>query len=228
MTNETIKTILIQKGINFLYHANSVATASTFLENGGLLSRGYVEENGLFQTPQETDERDKHVDVFYDIFFDSVDIHQRINNINYYGPVVFVYSINVIDMLEEGRLKITKNNPIYWDYNIREDEKYFLSETELMMDFQKGEFRKHITIRHQKTPLSFVNLKKIIIDDPGIANTSYFQSARSHLQDLIKKHGINVPLDTRCCSPNCRCKATYYENLPKTRELYVTNSVHKK
>lgn len=50
MTNEEIKSILKEKEVKHLYHANTVATACTFLENGGLLSRGYVEDHDLFQT----------------------------------------------------------------------------------------------------------------------------------------------------------------------------------
>ena len=37
MTNEEIKSILKEKEVKHLYHANTVATACTFLENGGLL-----------------------------------------------------------------------------------------------------------------------------------------------------------------------------------------------
>ena len=36
MTNEEIKSILKEKKVKHLYHANTVATACTFLENGGL------------------------------------------------------------------------------------------------------------------------------------------------------------------------------------------------
>lgn len=50
MTNEEIKSILKEKKVKHLYHANTVATACTFLGNSGLLSRGYVEDHDLFQT----------------------------------------------------------------------------------------------------------------------------------------------------------------------------------
>ena len=40
MTNRNIKHILLEKGVIHLYHANTVATACTFIENNGLLSRG--------------------------------------------------------------------------------------------------------------------------------------------------------------------------------------------
>ncbi len=68
MTNDDLKQVLLNKNVNHLYHANSVATACTFLENGGLLSRGLVEKLNLYQTPQESNEQDKKMDVFNDIF----------------------------------------------------------------------------------------------------------------------------------------------------------------
>lgn len=209
MTNETIKHILTEKGITHLYHVNSVATASTFLENGGLLSRGAVEDYGLFQTPQETDNKDKDVDVFYDIFFDSVDIHQRIRNLNHYGPVAFVYSIDLIDTLPQGSIKITKDNPIRWNPDMTEDEKYFLSEGELRLWFNKGDFTQHITVRHQIGPLSFDYLEKIIIDDPGVDDTRYFENAYRHLQDLIDEYVADVPLEVRQCPLGCGCQEQY-------------------
>ena len=53
MNNQTIKHILMDKGVQYLYHANTVPTACTFLEHGGLLSRAYVENHSLFQTSQK-------------------------------------------------------------------------------------------------------------------------------------------------------------------------------
>ncbi len=44
--------ILKGKGLLNLYHANTVLTSNTFMENGHLLSREYVEANALLQTPQ--------------------------------------------------------------------------------------------------------------------------------------------------------------------------------
>lgn len=55
MTNRNIKHILLEKGVTHLYHANTVATACTFIENNGLLSRGAVDDLGLYQTSQATD-----------------------------------------------------------------------------------------------------------------------------------------------------------------------------
>lgn len=218
MTNETIKQILIEKGITHLYHANSVATASTFLENGGVFSRGAAEDRGLYQTSQETDDTDRDVDVFYDIFFDSVDIHQRIKKLNHYGPVLFVYSIDLIDTLPQGSIKITKDNPIRWKPCMEENKKYFSSEQELKLFLLKGEFAQHFTVRHQMNPLSFEYLEKIIIDDPGVDSIRYFENACRHLQDLLDEHLTNLSLEVRQCPLNCNCKKQYRDY--GTRVIY--------
>ena len=188
MTNKDIQRILLEKEVAHLYHANSMATACTFLENGGLLSRGAFEDFGLYQTPQETDATDKLLDVYYDIFFDSVDIHEKIGKINHYGPIVFVYSTDVLETLPEGTIQITKDNPIRWSPNTPENRRYFSSEEELYFGYTKGDFTQHITLRHQTEALPFDYLEKIIIDNPMIDNASYFENAYCHLQFLIEKY----------------------------------------
>ena len=44
MTGSDVYDVLQTKGVNILYHANTVTTSCTFLRIGGLASRGYVEE----------------------------------------------------------------------------------------------------------------------------------------------------------------------------------------
>lgn len=147
MNNTEIKNILLAENVNYLYHANTVRTSITFLENGGLISRSTVEDLGLVQTSQTSDETDRLFNVDYDIFFDSVDIHERIKKINNYGPVTFVYSINVINILPEGIIKITKKNPMYWNNGMTEEEKYFTTYDEMFANYKKGNFN---VARHAK------------------------------------------------------------------------------
>lgn len=214
MNNATIKQILIGKGITQLYHANSMVTACTFLENGGLLSRGCVEDRKLNQTDQQSDQLDKEVGVFYDIFFDSVDIHERSRRINCYGPVVFVYDINVIDSLPEGAIRITRDNPIRWNSAMEDQEKYFQTAEELESQFHKGTFAQHITLCNQHGPLSLDYLKKIIIDDPGDRGKRYLDQACEHLQGLLRQFAPEVVLDVRQCSAECHCRDQYSKYHP--------------
>ncbi len=207
MTNTQIKEILESKGVFSLYHANTVATACTFIRSGGLLSRGAVRDRGLFQTSQDTDASDQAFDVFYDIFFDSVDIHARSSNLNYYGPVTFVYSVDLLEKIPEGSVQITKSNPKYWTCDMQEDARYFISSDELACGFVRGDFQQHITLRHQAEPLSFDCLEKVILDDPCLSDNCYFSEGYACLQELLTP--LHIPLEIRSCSTLCKCKEKY-------------------
>lgn len=54
-----VQSVLQQKGVDALYHANTVQTACTFLNQGHLLARGVVAAKGLPQTSQQSDKLDK-------------------------------------------------------------------------------------------------------------------------------------------------------------------------
>lgn len=70
---------LKERGFSTLCHVNTTATALTFLRNGGLLSRQYVEEHPetCFQTIQKSDAKDKEFGIFNDIFFDVMNIWEN-------------------------------------------------------------------------------------------------------------------------------------------------------
>ncbi len=212
MTNSDIRRILHEKDVNYLYHANTVCTAITYLENGGLLSRGTVEELGLVQTSQLSDEIDIELNVYYDIFFDSVDIHERAKKINNYGPVTFVYSTSMIDKLPEGVIRVTKTNPIYWNTSMSDTDKYFINSNEMWFSYQKGCFNQHFTILNQREPLSFDCLHKIILDDPHAVRGSdriIFENAIEKIEKLLEDNNINVPLVIRECPDECQCSSQY-------------------
>lgn len=114
----------------------------------------------LPQTPQYTDESDKLYNIYYDIFFDSMEIQRR-TGISYYGPVLFVYSIDVIDSVKEGHIRITKMNPDRWNNCLRDTKKYFCTFEDLSLHFDKDDFGQHITLTNQRQPLSFNYLERI-------------------------------------------------------------------
>lgn len=204
-----LKEILLSKDIDYLYHVNTVTTALTFLEQGGLLSRGAVEDRGLPQTWQKSDDTDKEVGVFYDIFFDSVDIHERSKSLNFYGPVTFVYSIDVLDSLEDELVKITKSNPINWSKGMTEEERYFLDKMDVIFNMSKGTFKQHITICEMREPLYFdTYLQKVVLDNPRISNNSYFDTAAGEIQSLLEAHGL-PDLVIRDCPDVCKCYEEY-------------------
>lgn len=124
INNLRLHQFFTEKNITHFHHANSLATASSFIEEYGLLSRGCVEKKGLFQTTQTSDEIDKKYDVWDDIFIDTVDLHGHFPRQNLYGPVLFKFTT---DFLLEDNIEIwiTKNNPVYWNENTTSEEKYF-------------------------------------------------------------------------------------------------------
>jgi hypothetical protein len=65
------------EGATALFHANSVATARTLLEEGAPPVLGQVAGRRLTQTPQASDSLDKGHGTWNEILPDAVDIHNR-------------------------------------------------------------------------------------------------------------------------------------------------------
>lgn len=211
MNAKDVKKALIQKGVTELFHVNSVITSLTFIDNGGLLSRKTVEDHNLTQTAQNSDDIDKKFKIYNDIFFDSVDIHKRARDVNNYGAITFVYSIDVLDELENYNICITKANPSNWDKDITYEERYFSDFDSLLLYFHKGDFGMHITVRNISEALSFQQLKKIIIDYPGKCMEKYFSPAYDAIRDSLEKNDVYVPIEIRVCPPECKCHKKYGE-----------------
>ena len=197
MTNLMIKNILIEKRIYALYHANTVLTSCTFLEYGALLSRELVEKYGLRQTEQYSDHQDKILGVYGDLFFDSVDIANRIKAPNLYGPVVFEYSIDFIDGLQSDDIRITRDNPVHWWTGMNANKKYFYTEEELRREYRLGEFKQHFTVKNQSKGLGFKYLRRIILDDPGEKYQDIFNRAKERIEQFLYMNATNVRLEIR-------------------------------
>jgi hypothetical protein len=107
--------ILKKKGINYFYHANTVVTSNTFLENGALLSREFVTKSGLVQTSQKSDKKDAIFGINNFIFLDANDLGWYFRRPNYYGPVLFRLKLELLLSDEIPTVRITKENPIKWE-----------------------------------------------------------------------------------------------------------------
>lgn len=202
--------VLKNKGVDLLFHANTVATSLTFLNSNGLLSRQYVEENGLTQTKQYTDSTDKILGVYNDIFFDSCDIHARASRSNLYGPVLFVYDVRLLEIYESV-LGITKSNPCRWNTAMSFEERYFQSPEEVSANFCYGTFEQHITLRNIGC-LDFAYLKYIVFDTIDMENSDVrtreiWNSANSKLARLCAEKNIQFFL--RSCKVDCSCKTSF-------------------
>lgn len=99
-----------------LYHANTVATSLLYLEQKSLLSRQFVKENNLYQTLQYTDEKDKALGIYDNIFLDMVDIHSYLSRPNFYGPFLFIFNIEILVSGIIEAVSITKKNPVNWGF----------------------------------------------------------------------------------------------------------------
>ncbi|RTZ23381.1 hypothetical protein EKN09_09165, partial [Vibrio penaeicida] len=124
LDNQELHELLVKKGVTHFHHANSLATAITFIEEEGLLSRGDVEKEDLIQTNQSSDDDDKDFDVWDDIFIDIVDLHGYFPRQNLYGPVLFKFNIDFL-LDDDLDIWVTKNNPIYWNHQLKHSDKYF-------------------------------------------------------------------------------------------------------
>jgi hypothetical protein len=159
--------VLIDKGIDTLHHANTVQTACLFLQNGRLLSRGTVEDRGLAQTPQRSDDLDKRYAIWNDIFLDSVDIHERAKARNLYGPVLFRFRLDLLLEPEIPTVWITRKNPTEWREGEKPEDRFFTSVTEFANKYSKGDFGSMFMLRHAGGVLRLErHLKDIVLDEP--------------------------------------------------------------
>lgn len=221
LDNEKLYALLKQKNISNLFHANTVATSITFIEEGGLLSRHYIEERGLYQTPQTSDDIDKLFDVFKDIFLDTADLHKHFSRQNHYGPVLFKFRLELL-LNEEIEIWVTKDNPINWEHDSASEEKYFINVMELSEKWDKYDLqRKMFTIRKPGKPILFDYLEEIILDNPKVKineNISLRQESRIALQRTVEKtSSLKNLLSWRECG-HCFCHDNYL-NQVKTPEL---------
>lgn len=210
-------------GVKHLHHANSVITSCQFLRRGALLSRGSIERHKLYQTAQKSDEDDQKFGLWYDVFTDSVDIHQRASQANLYGPVLFVLDLAVVEAENEGRIWITKTNPIYWAKKKRA-ERWFASTEEVKSTFTYGSFGQMIVFRHGGGEIPIrKSLKKIILDDPKVkaGELDYWSMAYGALKLSMAEGRIDVPIIKRVCAASCKCRGMYSQNLTRTTKMYL-------
>lgn len=196
MTNADIKQVLLDHNVHHLYHTNTVETSLSFLKNGGLLSRGLCEEMGLPQTPQITDDTDRRDGIYFDIFFDASEIQSR-TGFSAYGPILFQYSLDVLDSIDERMVRITKRNPDKWQANEREEDRFFTDLDTLSFVYDEWDFGQHIVIADQHSPLSFDYLERIVISDPQRDDNHLYEQAFLAIESALHDNDIRVPFVRR-------------------------------
>src|SRR5215208_1647097 len=136
------------KGVTRLYHANTVRTSCTFLREGALLARGVVEERGLDQTPQKSDQLDVKYGLWSDIFLDVLDIHARASQRIVYGPVSFVLKPELLLEPWIGPVWLTRRNPQYWQESEPRRTRWFTSIDDFEQNYKYGDFATSLVVRH--------------------------------------------------------------------------------
>ncbi|MBD1861371.1 MULTISPECIES: hypothetical protein [Trichocoleus] len=212
--------ILQDKGVENLYHANTVQTACTFLQSGRLMARGVVKEMGLHQTSQNSDKIDKKYNIWFDLFLDSVDIHDRIKRRNEYGPALFVFDLEALEQDWLPSLWVTKSNPIQWKDNERLTDRYFSSEDEFKQEHRYGEFKQMLVLRHCGGILPLdPYLKKVYLDNPQkkLGTVDLYSQAVGALKVSARISGMkNLIIQPYPCKPKCSC-VSEYEKLSKSK-----------
>jgi len=217
LNNQELFELLTEKEIHYVYHANTVATTITYIQRQGLLSRGAVEDLGLYQTPQGSDVRDKVMNVFNDVFVDTTDLHTYFSRQNYYGPVLFKLTTDFITAEDFG-IWVTKNNPQYWNDGMQDTDKYFVSVQELRErwdDYERQ--RKMITIRNNTVPILFPYISEVIVDNPNcqIGQTNFLTEAVKGLKEaLIPYPLLKNKFDIRHAHEGCYCQSNYLQQMP--------------
>jgi hypothetical protein len=209
--------ILKKIGATHLHHANSVTTSCTFLEQDGLLSRGFVEQNKLAQTPQESDSKDKKYGIWDRIFVDHVDIHYRggrTKGPNQYGPVLFRFDLSVLLELPAGsEVLVTKINPYHWYDKQPDAERWFQSVQELEEKLHFGDFDKMLVIKTPSDKLAFPKKRaEIFLDDPQRQVSSgegAYAYAEKRLKAAATVSQIEVSIGKHECRSDCICIEKY-------------------
>lgn len=211
MNGTDVYNILRDNGVYILHHANTVTTSCTYLRMGGLASRGYVEERNLPQTPQYSDHADKRLGIWYDIFLDGIDIHERGRIRNNYGPVLSKLPTTILLNLPPGvDVRVTRKNPVRWQSGETDSEHYFLSPQELRAGYQYGDFGQHIILQTKDGFLPFPagTELSILLDDPQRAfsgGVDAYTSAVQRLESSARDGGLVVNISKRNCRLGCQC-----------------------
>ena len=229
LDSTSVYQVLIEKGIEALHHANTLQTSCLFLQHGKLLSRGAVEDRSLIQTPQRSDDLDKKYAIWHDIFLDGVDIHERGNTLNQYGPVLFRFGLDLLRDEQIRTILITRKNPTKWSGHDKTEDRYFTSVGEFAEKYSKGDFCSMFMLRHAGGSFRLSPyLKDIVLDAPtlNVGELDLYSHSVGALRLSAWQGGLTeLDIVKRKCSMPCNCTTEYdtlYRNAVATsgkREL---------
>jgi hypothetical protein len=225
LSGRDVHDFLTQCGVGAIYHANSVQTSCQFIRAKALLSRGTVANRGLRQTPQPSDAGDKRYGVWFDVFADHIDIHNRGKSANSYGPVLFELDIAILREAYVGGVWITKSNPIQWNKIRKQGDRWFQCLEDYQTGFNYGQFDQMLVLRHCGGELHFDKyLRRILLDDPKMGDENgpdFFGIGFGALQSALTDSGLDVSLEKRFCDEDCKCIQEYLDNQNWTQAMFL-------
>jgi hypothetical protein len=209
--------VLKHIGVTHLHQANSVITSCTYLQQGGIVSRGFAEDHGLQQSAQPSDELDKKYGIWHTIFVPHVDIHDRQGQTkapNLFGPVLFVLDLDVLLRLPPGaEVRVTKRSPAYWYDTEPDSARWFQNAEEVAQNLSPDEIHKMPAIHIPSGRLDFPNRRaRIILDDPQRqlqSGVNAYTHAETRLREAAANSKIEVSIERRKCQMGCVCASKY-------------------
>lgn len=212
-----VYSIFKQLGATHLHHANSVITSCTFLEQHGLLSRGFIQKHRLKQSPQPWDELDKKYGIWHSIFLPHVDNHDhagRTRGPNQYGPVLFIFDLDILLRLPAStQIRVTRRSPVYWYDTEAESGRWFQTAEDLAKSISPADTEKMIAIQTPSEELEFPDRRtRIILDDPQrqlASGEDAYTCAESRLRAAAAAGGTEVSIEKRRCQSSCLCGEKY-------------------
>ena len=182
-----------------------------------MLSRGFVEDHGLKQSAQPSDQLDKKYGIWHSIFLPHVDIHGQsgqTKGLNLYGPSLFVFDLDILLRLPAGSaVRVTKKSPGHWYDTEPESGRWFQSAEEMAKNVRAGDYDKLLAIQ---TPLERLDFPKrqarIILDGPQ-RQVSSGESAYTHAEKRLRAAAaagqVEVSIERRQCPTGCLCGEKY-------------------
>ena len=212
-----IYAILKHIGVKHLHQANSVITGCTYLEQGGIVSRGFAEDHSLQQSAQPSDELDRKYGIWHSIFLPHVDIHDRQGQTkapNLFGPVLFVLDLDVLLRLPPGtQVRVTKRSPAYWFDNEPDSARWFQNAEEVAQNLSPDEIHKMLAVQIPSEKLDFPKRRaRIILDDPQrqlLSGVNAYTHAEARLREAAAQGKVEVSIERRKCPMGCICSSKY-------------------
>jgi len=209
--------IMKHAGVTHLHYADSVLTSCTFLEQGGILSRGFVEDHGLKQSSQTSDELAKKYGIWHSLFVPHLDIHDREGQTkapNLYGPALFVLDLDILLRLPQGAdVRVTKRSPAYWYDSEPDSGRWFENVEEVAKSVHFGDLHKMLSIQVPSGKFNFPNRRaRIILDDPQrqvLSGENAYTHAEDRLKAAAERGGVGVSIERRKCPVGCVCSSKY-------------------